>query len=122
MTELCEHPSRRATSVIEAPAFKRSTARRLRRSSSSGLPCGLIPEQYRAAPPVSIIYAHVNNVIDRRDLPWVRVNDARWAGTLERTREATAKTMSAIQRLCAEDISVSLIVTLHRGKIGRAHV
>ena len=44
MTELCEHPSRRATSVIEAPAFNRSIARRRRRSSSSGLPCGLIPE------------------------------------------------------------------------------
>jgi len=44
MTELCEHPSRPATSVIEAPAFTRSIARRRRRSSSSGLPAGLIPE------------------------------------------------------------------------------
>jgi uncharacterized protein len=43
------------------------------------------------------------------------LNDARWAGTLERTREATAKTEAAIERLCREDIPPSLIVTLHRG-------
>ena len=46
MTELWEHPNRRATSVIDAPAFNTSTARRRRRSSSSGLPWGLMPEQY----------------------------------------------------------------------------
>jgi hypothetical protein len=60
MTELWEQPSRRATSVIEAPAFKRSTARRRRRSSSSGLPWGLIPEQYTHATMMSITYAQVN--------------------------------------------------------------
>ena len=43
------------------------------------------------------------------------LNDARWAGTPERTREATAKTEAAIERLCAEGIPPSLIVTLHRG-------
>src|SRR2546428_10788978 len=62
MTELWEHPSRRATSVIEAPAFTRSTARRRRRSSSSGLPCGLIPEQYTCPTRMSITYAQVNKV------------------------------------------------------------
>jgi len=43
------------------------------------------------------------------------LNDARWAGTLERTREATAKTEAAIARLCHEGLPPSLIVTLHRG-------
>jgi uncharacterized protein len=43
------------------------------------------------------------------------LNDARWAGTLARTREATAKTEAAIERLCREGMPPSLIVTLHRG-------
>ena len=43
------------------------------------------------------------------------LNDARWAGTLARTRELTQKTASAIDRLLAEKLPVSLIVTLHRG-------
>lgn len=43
------------------------------------------------------------------------LNDVRWAGTLERTREATAKTEAAIQRLCQAGIPLALIVTLHRG-------
>jgi uncharacterized protein len=42
-------------------------------------------------------------------------NDARWAGSLERTRQATAQTHAAIERLCRENIPCSLIVTLHRG-------
>jgi len=42
------------------------------------------------------------------------LNDARWAGTLRRTREATAKTEAAIERLCLEGMPPSLIVTLHR--------
>jgi uncharacterized protein len=46
-------------------------------------------------------------------------NDARWMGSLERTREATAKTHAAIDRLCAEGIPPSLIVTLHRGNATR---
>jgi uncharacterized protein len=41
-------------------------------------------------------------------------NDARWHGTLARTREATARTLTAIERLCAEGIRMSLIITLHR--------
>jgi uncharacterized protein len=43
------------------------------------------------------------------------LNDSRWAGTLDRTREATAKTEANIDRLCAEGMPPSLIVTLHRG-------
>jgi uncharacterized protein len=43
------------------------------------------------------------------------LNDVRWAGTLERTRKATAKTQAAIERLCQEKIPSGLIVTLHRG-------
>jgi uncharacterized protein len=42
------------------------------------------------------------------------LNDVRWAGTLERTREATAKTHAAVERLCKEGIPPSLIITLHR--------
>jgi len=54
------------------------------------------------------------------------LNDARWAGTLARTRELTHKTESAIARLLAEGLPVSLIVTLHRGnatadKLPRMH-
>jgi uncharacterized protein len=44
-----------------------------------------------------------------------RLNDARWAGTVENTRAATARTERAIERLCREDIAASLIITLHRG-------
>jgi uncharacterized protein len=42
------------------------------------------------------------------------LNDVRWAGSLEATRSATAKTGAAIRRLCEEKIPPSLIVTLHR--------
>jgi uncharacterized protein len=43
------------------------------------------------------------------------LNDARWAGSLEKTRRATEETHAAIHRLCAEGMPPSLIVTLHRG-------
>jgi uncharacterized protein len=46
-------------------------------------------------------------------------NDARWMGTLERTREATAKSHASIERLCQEGIAPSLIVTLHRCNAAR---
>ena len=42
------------------------------------------------------------------------LNDLRWQGTLEKTREATAKTEKAVERLCREGMPPSLIVTLHR--------
>jgi uncharacterized protein len=47
------------------------------------------------------------------------LNDVRWAGTLEATREATRKTETAIERLCREGHPPSLIVTLHRGNATR---
>jgi uncharacterized protein len=43
------------------------------------------------------------------------LNDARWAGTVENTRAATARTERAIERLSREGIAASLIITLHRG-------
>jgi uncharacterized protein len=42
------------------------------------------------------------------------LNDVRWAGSLTRTRQATASTEAAIERLCAEGLPPSLIITLHR--------
>lgn len=42
------------------------------------------------------------------------LNDARWAGTLEKTRAATETTMRAIDMLCALGMAPGLIVTLHR--------
>ena len=42
------------------------------------------------------------------------LNDVRWAGSVELTREATAKTHAAIERLVREGLTPSLIVTLHR--------
>jgi uncharacterized protein len=38
----------------------------------------------------------------------------RWAGSLDATRRATARTEAAIARLCEEGIAPSLIITLHR--------
>src|SRR5262245_49633772 len=48
------------------------------------------------------------------------LNDIRWAGTLDRTRDATARTEAAIERLCREGMPPSLIVTLHRGNAAAA--
>lgn len=42
------------------------------------------------------------------------LNDARWNGTLARTRQETAKAERAILRLCEEGLFPSIIVTLHR--------
>jgi uncharacterized protein len=42
------------------------------------------------------------------------LNDVRWGGTLQATRQATAKAQAAIERLCREGMPPSLIVTLHR--------
>lgn len=54
------------------------------------------------------------------------LNDVRWHGSLEATREATRKTHVAIERLCKEGMPPSLIVTLHRNnatadKLPRMH-
>jgi uncharacterized protein len=43
------------------------------------------------------------------------LNDVRWAGTQAMTRDATEKTHAAVERLCREGLTPSLIVTLHRG-------
>lgn len=42
------------------------------------------------------------------------LNDARWAGTLEKTREATAASLRSIDMLSALGTPPGLIVTLHR--------
>ena len=42
------------------------------------------------------------------------LNDGRWAGSLEKTRSTTAKVERVIERLCAEKIPISVIVTLSR--------
>lgn len=42
------------------------------------------------------------------------LNDARWLGSVAGTREATAATEAAIERLCREGMPPSLILTLHR--------
>jgi len=42
------------------------------------------------------------------------LNDVRWAGSLEQTRMASAKTQAAIERLCKERMTPTLIITLHR--------
>jgi uncharacterized protein len=43
------------------------------------------------------------------------LNDVRWHGSQAKTREATEKSIQAIERLCRERIPPSLIITLHRG-------
>jgi radical SAM protein with 4Fe4S-binding SPASM domain len=43
----------------------------------------------------------------------------RWQGNIEKTRQATAKTERAIERLCQEGIVPSLIITLHRANATR---
>jgi len=47
------------------------------------------------------------------------LNDIRWHGSVARTRETTAKSQAAIERLCAERLTPSLIVTLHRVNAGK---
>jgi uncharacterized protein len=42
------------------------------------------------------------------------LNDVRWAGTLDKTRERTAHIEQTIERLCREGLSPSVIITLHR--------
>jgi uncharacterized protein len=42
------------------------------------------------------------------------LNDLRRLGSLEETRKATAETEAAIERLCREGLTPSLIITLHR--------
>ncbi len=69
MTELCEQPRRRATSVIDVPPSSSVMARRRRRSSSCGLPCGLITECYSYRRDMSIIYAQINKAHGEKRIP-----------------------------------------------------
>jgi uncharacterized protein len=46
------------------------------------------------------------------------LNDARWAGTRERTREATERSQAALEKVLAAGIPTSLILTVHRGNMG----
>lgn len=53
---------------------------------------------------------HVGISVDGPD----DMNDTRWAGSLEKTREATKKSMNAIKRLRDENISMGIIITVHK--------
>jgi uncharacterized protein len=50
------------------------------------------------------------------------LNDARWHGSIDKTRESTARAETAIERLCIERMPPSLIVTLHRGNATAARL
>lgn len=54
---------------------------------------------------------HVGMSVDGPD----ELNDSRWAGSLEKTRERTKASMDSIDKLCAAGIPPSLIITLYRG-------
>lgn len=56
-------------------------------------------------------HTHVGISVDGPD----ELNDSRWAGSLGKTRAATAASLAAIDALCAAGRVPSLIVTLHRG-------
>ena len=47
------------------------------------------------------------------------LNDIRWAGSLERTRESTRRSFEAIKKLCTAQMPPALIITLHRGNASR---
>lgn len=42
------------------------------------------------------------------------LNDARWAGSIERTRKATEKTEKALERLCEEELIPSVLIQLSK--------
>lgn len=42
------------------------------------------------------------------------LNDMRWAGTLDKTRAATQKIMDNIRWLAREEVSIGIIITLHK--------
>ncbi|MGJ5008491.1 radical SAM protein [Bradyrhizobium oligotrophicum] len=54
---------------------------------------------------------HVGISIDGPDA----LNDVRWAGSLDRTRDLTKSVDRAIAGLCERDLHPSLIITMHRG-------
>lgn len=81
----------------------------LRRSGRNGIQTNgaLIEEAHLEA--FRRYQVHVGFSIDGPD----GLNDARWAGSLERTREATARSIAALEACLASGIGASLIVTLH---------
>jgi uncharacterized protein len=58
---------------------------------------------------------HVGISLDGPD----ELNDARWNGTLEKTRTATARAQENVEKLCALGMPPSLILTLHRANAAR---
>lgn len=54
---------------------------------------------------------HVGFSMDGPD----ELNDSRWAGTLDRTREATKKSHANMAACIAADVAVSIIITLYKG-------
>lgn len=50
------------------------------------------------------------------------LNDVRWAGSLEKTRDMTARTEAAIRKLCAARRPPGLIVTLYRPNVQGARL
>lgn len=58
---------------------------------------------------------HVGISLDGPD----ELNDSRWAGTVEATRKATARTHWAIKALCKAKHTPSIIVTLHAGNCSK---
>ncbi len=53
---------------------------------------------------------HVGVSLDGPD----EMNDTRWAGSLEKTREATKKSFEAIRKCLKSGISVGMIITIHK--------
>ena len=54
---------------------------------------------------------HVGISMDGPD----ELNDSRWAGSLDKTREMTERSQAALERMMDAGVSVSLIITLQRG-------
>ena len=53
---------------------------------------------------------HVGVSLDGPD----EMNDTRWAGSLEKTREATKKSFDAIKKLLKNRVSLGVIITVHK--------
>ena len=53
---------------------------------------------------------HVGISLDGPD----EMNDTRWAGSLEKTREATRKSFDAIKKCLANKLSIGVIITIHK--------
>ena len=53
---------------------------------------------------------HVGVSLDGPD----EMNDTRWAGSLEKTREATRKSFEAIKKILDNKLSLGLIITIHK--------